>query len=394
MRRTGVVLSIAIVFALLSISVAAVPVFVETETTPINSFELDPITQDVAIQTEVETIFEEKEAEPEIAESYSSSELSLTEKNYGANVEVDETSTTMTIKSYYGSPTKLQIGDEGSSAKNVVIAEGAFRNCKTLTTVDLGSFPTTKTLTIDFAAFYGCENLTTVTLPAGTVTFGGYAFYGTPWISTLRGEDSQKLAITNGVVIDGCSAKGDIVIPNTVTAIAPQAFAYNSKITSITMTTISEIPYRAFANCSNLESASLAYVKTISNSAFSKANKLTTIKDCDNLETIGELALNSCSSLTSFDTSALSNFKTVERNAFQYCTSLTEFTFPGSIRAIGIASFQGCTALKTVTFNESTNEIECQQGAFMGCKALDTMIIPTGTTVVFGAGAKLNTKLS
>ena len=111
--------------------------------------------------------------------------------------------------------------------------------------------------------------------------------------------------IQDGVLVGYYGPGGDIVIPNTVTAIAGEAFKGNKKITSVTIPgSVQEIGYSAFEGCPNLEKILFSNPKdgaqlTIRVSAFMDCPKLT---EC----TIPAVA------------------KYVTGNVFKGCSSMTE----------------------------------------------------------------------
>ena len=118
-------------------------------------------------------------------------------------------------------------------------------------------------------------------------------------------DDLVGANIQDGVLVGYYGPGGDIVIPNTVTAIAGEAFKGNKKITSVTIPgSVQEIGYSAFEGCPNLEKILFSNPKdgaqlTIRVSAFMDCPKLT---EC----TIPAVA------------------KYVTGNVFKGCSSMTE----------------------------------------------------------------------
>ena len=64
--------------------------------------------------------------------------------------------------------------------------------------------------------------------------------------------------------------------------------------------------------------------------------------------------------------------------AFANCTSLTSVKIPDSVTALGESAFEGCTDLKSVTLPGSITSIG--RFAFAGCESLVTAILPSGVT--------------
>ncbi|MCR5718542.1 MAG: glycoside hydrolase family 9 protein [Oscillospiraceae bacterium] len=156
-------------------------------------------------------------------------------------------------------------------------------------------------------AFFRCTNLTAITVPATIEQVGDKAFGETPWLKEQL-KDSPLL-ILNGILIDGTSAKGEVVIPDTVKTVLGSSFRMNKEITSVTLPdTVTSIGDSAFYGCEKLETVTLS----------------------KNLKTIGE--------------SAFAN------------TPITELTIPASVEKIGAEAFINCKSLPSVTvLGEKTN---------------------------------------
>ena len=423
MKKGAVVISIVAVFAILSLSIAAVPLYKDQEAN-LSFFDLDPII-DAAIEQDViealegntvaattEEISEEQNEEPVVIGTSSSVQLSNDQNEHnGGYVIYDKTGTSpneeWTITGYSGNITSLELGSY-ADGKYVKIAEGAFRNCKTLTSVNL--LNCTGLTTIDMAAFYGCTALEEVSLPSSVTTIGGYAFTNTPWLTSKRNnvQDTTKLVIVNNILIDGNKAvgtNGKVEIPSTVVKIAPYAFSYNYTMTSLSFksrTSTIDIPYRCFALCSKLKTIKLNGVGNIGAYAFTTCTALEEIVDFDNnLGTIGNAAFSGCTKLATFDFSGVGGADNVVigDQAFMDCTAITSVKFPQKISTIGTAAFMGCESLRSITFNSATTSVTLNQAAFKDCTKLDTLTKDSGTTLsVTGTGGTLanafyNTKI-
>ena len=111
------------------------------------------------------------------------------------------------------------------------IQQYAFYSCKKLEKIDLSLC--TKLTTISTAAFQYCSSVTELRLPYGAklTTIDDYAFYSNSFT--------------------------DLIIPNTITFIGINAFAYNTQLSNLTFeegTKIQKIPKWLLAGCSSMKS--------------------------------------------------------------------------------------------------------------------------------------------
>ena len=142
-------------------------------------------------------------------------------------------------------------------------------------------------------------------------------------VATANSSDSDFVIDENGVLTEYIGAGGDVVIPDGVTSIGYQAFAWCSSLTNITIpNSVTSIGAWAFFECSNLTSI------TIPNS----------------VTNIGELSFAYCISLTSI--TIPNSVTSIEGWAFAYCNSLTSVYFKGNAPAIesNCFCFSGVTA--------------------------------------------------
>ena len=230
-------------------------------------------------------------------------------------------------------------------------------------------------------------------------------------------------------LIFGCK---NTQIPNSVTSIGKNAFAYCKDLTSITIpegvTTIGDY---AFRNCTNLTSITipetvttvyqdtfsgclenlqnveddLIYIKTTNNpyyllygtsgkdkesvninsncklicgSALSGYTKLTSIVIPDGVTGIGNYAFSGCTGLTSV--SLPNSIVKIGDYAFYNCTKPTSLTIPTNVTSIGDSAFRNWSGITSLTIPNSVTNL-CDY-AFSGCKGLTTISIPNSITVL------------
>ena len=149
----------------------------------------------------------------------------------------------------------------------------------------------------------------------------------------------------------------ELVIPNGVTSIKNNAFAYCSGLTSVTIgNSVTSIGEDAFCGCYGLKSI------TIPNSVTS----------------IGEGAFGECFGLKSI--TIPNSVTSIEDGVFGYCLGLTSITIPNSVTSIESYAFNGCYNLTSVTIGNSVTSIGYM--AFYNCYGLTSLTIPNSVTSI------------
>lgn len=147
-----------------------------------------------------------------------------------------------------------------------------------------------------------------------------------------------------------------IIIPNSVTSIGEQAFAYCSGLTSIT------VPNS---------------VTTIRNGSFSNSG-LTSVIIPNSVSVISQDVFRGCSLLSSI--TIPNSVLSIEAGAFQGCSHLTNIIIPNSVTSIGFQAFRECKDLISVTIPNSVISID--GFAFWGCSGLSSVTIPNSVTSI------------
>ena len=93
------------------------------------------------------------------------------------------------------------------------IGDGAFRNCRELTSVDIPNSVTS----IGDEVFYNCRILTSVVLPNSVTDIGEMAFYGCSGLTSITIPNS--VTSIGKSAFEGCSGLTYITIPNSITSI-------------------------------------------------------------------------------------------------------------------------------------------------------------------------------
>ena len=174
------------------------------------------------------------------------------------------------------------------------IGNGAFSECRSLTSVDIPDGVTS----IDDYAFNYCLSLTSVNIPDGVTSIGDRAF-------------------------SMCYGLTSVTIPGSVTSIGNYAFSYCTGLTSVDIPDgVTSIGSYAFSFCSKLTSVTIPdSVTSIGSNAFWGCAGLTSITIPDSVTSIGNRAFGVCSALTKI-TFEGANPPSFDLTAFDYCNNL------------------------------------------------------------------------
>jgi len=138
-----------------------------------------------------------------------------------------------------------------------------------------------------------------------------------------------------------------VVIPNSVTTIAKEAFYACYKMTSVTIgNSVTTIEEAAFNGCRVLETLTIpSSVTSIEKGAFAGC-AITSLVIEDAPVSLGYNAFGTCKNLVSVDLG--NNIKIIGSNAFYDCDKLPSITIPNSVTEIGDWAFNWCDELMEV----------------------------------------------
>ena len=311
---------------------------------------------------------------------------------------------TIEIVGYNGSSTELEIIDNINGNPVTRFADNAFKNCNTLTKVNIPSTVTN----IGNNVFKYCTNLKEVTIPDSVTSVEADVFVGTALLnnqsSTVKYADKWVIDSDNvqnvilrddtrgiaGRAFSGCTKLKSIKIPEGAIRISIYAFYNCSSLTDITIPdSLKEIGWYAFGGCSSLEHIEIPdSVTWVGDDAFAYCSKLKNIAmpksiskvndwifyGCSNLESItlhdgiksiGIYAFYDCPKLK--EIAIPSSVKSIQKYAFAYCRSLQNVVLPRSVTSLGEKAFLNCSSLETITIPDSVTEIS--SSAFDGCSS-------------------------
>lgn len=288
------------------------------------------------------------------------------------------------------------------------IPESGFQKGKKLTTITIpGSVQV-----ISKYLFDQCEALESVTLNEGTTTICEYAFSGCPALTSLvlpesvttieaytcQGSGIKTIQLPSGLTelpaycFDSCTALESIILPDGITAlpeqcfgrcdalqsvtlgpnlteIGPNAFLYDSSLTTINTANVTTFGDRCFDGCSSLQSIDCAKATSLGNDAFSGTG-LTAFTIPDGISTLpNALLMNSkVQSIIIPD-----RFTSIPDRFLYGCSELTSVTLPANLVSIGREAFAG-TAVAQFDLPETITTIG--PGAFANNQALTSLCIP------------------
>ena len=220
--------------------------------------------------------------------------------------------------------------------------------------------------------------ITDVSLRPGTVGIIGSAF--------LNRTSLEKIIIPDSVTIIGknafayCSKLTDVTLSNGLISIGESAFEKCTNLAKITIpsSVVSIGPY-AFSECTRLTGITISNgVTAIGPYAFYKCTKLANITIPNSVTSISEYAFCGCTNLKTVVLS--SNITSIELNTFASCSNLTEITIPDNVTSIGIGAFYNCSKLTTIIIPNSVTSIS--RVSFYGCTGLAKITIPENVTEI------------
>ena len=295
------------------------------------------------------------------------------------------------------------------------IGESAFKNCTSMASVSL---PVNEKFTeIKRRTFLNCNALQRISIPDSVIALGFSAF--SDCISLQSVKLSNNLQELKGNVFRRCVALTNIKIPKSLmkaavswdeigevgefygcvnlkdvsfeegtTKIVQNLFYNCNGLEKIEIPdTVTEIGDNSFAYCENLGQIKFSEnITKIGNRAFISCKKLEEIEIPDSVEKIDYAAFSDCSGLTHVKLSE--NLKELGGNTFRRCVGLTEIKIPKSLvnvanswNEIGEAGdFYGCTNLKDISFEEGITIIA--PNLFYHCESLEKIEIPDTVTEI------------
>ena len=239
------------------------------------------------------------------------------------------------------------------------IGECAFFRCKDITSVTIPDSVTS----IDYWALAGCS-FTEVCIPKSVTNIAYGAFSEDAYIVSFfvdesnpayKSQDGLLLSKDGTILVHGVN--GDVIVPDTVTTIAEEAFYVRIGLTSIEIPkSVTNIGTSAFCYCYGLVEVTIPdSVTEIEDSAFASCESLASVTIPDSVTSIGNDAFGGCHGLTSV--TIPDSVTRIGGRAFSSCRGLTSVAIPDSVTSIGARAFSSCSGLTSVTIPDSVTSI-------------------------------------
>ena len=276
---------------------------------------------------------------------------------------------------------------DGTTYSVTSIGSEAFYGCSSLTSVTLGN----SVMSIGDYAFKHCYGLTSITIPNSVTSIGNEAFAFCSGLTSIvvqngnqiydsRNNCNAIIETSSNTLVAGCQ---NTIIPNSVTSIGNEAFAFCSGLTSITIpNSVTKIGSWAFAGCTSLVSACIPYgVTHIEDYTFQGCSYLTSVSIPESVTRIGKLAFYFCSALSSI--SIPNGVKSIEFSAFFVCESLSTVTIGKDVEFIDIEAFAYTPALTSITVDKQNTTYDSREN----CNAIietnsNTLIAGCQNTII------------
>ena len=273
-------------------------------------------------------------------------------------------------------------------ASLIGIGEGAFEKCLSLRELNVPE----GLVSLGQKAFQGCRRLEHLSIPSTLSAIESGCFSSCPNIKKVQVDPSCRAYETdatgqciiesntktliysvNGMIPEGIKVLGDrlfrgqdieeILVPEGVTSIGVEAFAYCYRLKKVSLPkSLERISASAFAHCVSLTEITLPpLLRIIPESLFEGCSRLQEVRCGENIESIKAYAFSGCHSL--------------------------RFALPSSLRHIGMKAFAGCENIGPLSIPKNLTRIH--RLAFFGLAGhVPSLEIDPQNPVYFLEGAK------
>ena len=264
-----------------------------------------------------------------------------------------------TLVDYIGDETNIILPDN-YKGENYVIGSNVFKNNTSITNLIVSK----GVIGIEENAFYGCENLKTIinhsslTITKGSSDYGYVGYYADKVINAPNGsiEGDWAFGVFDGVntLLEYLGNDTEIVLPDNYNGenyvIGAEAFYNNTSITSIVIpNSVTSIADNAFGGCTNLKKVELN-TTTVEN-WFSGYTSIKEIVTGSSVTSIAGGAFSGCTNLASLTVG--SKVASIGTNAFNGCGNIVKVFWLGNTPPAGYEQLSG--KINYVANNQYTN---------------------------------------
>lgn len=280
----------------------------------------------------------------------------------------------------------------------------AFKGCKMLKTVNFvanAKFITPETTegstdpapaaydpaglvtTIGDGAFMDCKSLTTITLPYFIARIGNSAFENCTALATfttMDGADSKTAALRTigDRAFFGNTSLNNVDVNTTkgVNTIGVSAFENCGQLATINLSGVTRFVEGVFRNAKALKSVTMSANASIYVGQEAFRNCVTLSDITARIAAVEDGAFRNCISLRAI-TFVSSGIEYIGSNAFNGCVLIQKVSIPSSVVAIGDSAFDGCRGITSLTFESNETLQTIGYSAFGGCSLLTRVILPS-----------------
>lgn len=381
-------------------------------------------------ETETETATEPAETEPETEDPTDYDALgrvpfaNLTPAPEDA-FTVSPNATGVTVERYTGAAETVRIPDRIGGKPVTALADGAFRDCKTVHVLwipdsvvtfgkeilvgtdtlyalrtplptgegqrfigwlfgaetyernnmadlrridflEIGGNPTS----IPAYTFFDCNDLVTVRLPESVTELGAFAFAR---CASLKVLDVSRIKRLGEGALLGCTSVRELTFGAGLESVGREALGNCNALRRLTLPFVGE---------SRTEHRFLGWLFGAETAELSAGLYPSGLRELTLTEGVGTLAPAALYAAPVVTLTVGAGLTEIGARAFADCTRLRELTLPAGLTKIGDNAFSGCTALTGITLPEGVTALGVN--AFLQCTALNTVILPGSLTALQG----------
>jgi hypothetical protein len=266
------------------------------------------------------------------------------------------------------------------------IADGAFKNCASLSSVDLPDGITS----IGDNAFAYCNSIRSITIPKTVTSIKRHLFEESYSLKEIKVADGNTtFASYDGAlytkdmktILECPGGKTSIKFHNDTTAIGNYAFFYCKRLTSVSIPkTVTCIGDYSFNHCLSLTSATLHdNITYLGKYAFSDCIRLSSVHIPKSITTLNDYVFLGCG-FTSV--SIPDNITVIGEGAFEYCYKLYDIDIPQTVTSIGRLAF---TQTKWEKNRQAEDPFIIVNGILIDATTCTgDVVIPSGVSIING----------